>query len=384
MAAPCSRWRPAALSLLFGCGDPPVEPAQACAHARVLEVPASVIARSGRTLDVAGGWAVGTIAEDGTHTLDLELDIELVGLARFVAFDHDPQSGRMWVATWSFDETEEAWLFQFDARGQLEWSERLDALGPVQHVSLRHHEGALYVATRASASEGELPSLRVERRDAAGATQWLRDDLLDPFAGPLAHAELRGVAEGALAMLATPPLIDYGPSYPLTLDLASGATIWLDAQGHSAIALATTDDRVHVAWSANARLDDEAWLAGEHVELEPARSTLRSSTPSGTMLAEVEVAWPERFGESQQQLDIEVALLGDHIASLVQGSGGLGLTLHSREGALLCQEVLDVPILGMLGPAHPLEGREQIAIVVEYARLDDIADLGILLLDPLE
>lgn len=372
----------ASLWLLPACGDPAIEVQPACASARLLDVPALAITRSGRTLDAS--WRVGQLASDGSHTPLIELDIDLVIPTRFVAFEHDAQSGRMWVATWSFDADEQAWLFQFDASGQLAWSDPLDALGDIQHASLIHHDGALYVALRVLAQD-QVPRLRVERRDLDGEPQWVNDALLDASGEPFAHAELRGVAAGTLAMLATPPLIDYGPSYPLTLELDSGERVWLDGAGTDSIALAPFDDALYVAWSYNAQLDVEAELHGERIELVPARSHLRASTTSGSPLAATaQVEWPEGFGATVQSLDIELAPLGDRLASLVQGNGVLGLTLHSREGELVCQSLLDVPVLGLLGPAQALEGREQVAIVVDAAELDDVSALGILLLEPLE
>lgn len=350
----------------------------------MLDVPARAITRSGRTLGVGGPWQVGALAADGSHTPLVELDIDVVDVGRFVAFEHDPQSGRMWVATWSFDADQPAWLFQLDARGQREWSEPLDTLGRIEHASLHHHEGALYVALR-TRSDGALPNLRVERRDAAGLVQWANEALPDPFEGLMAMAELRGVADGALVLLATPPLIDSGPSYPLTLELDSGAPRWLDGAGTDSIALAPVDDALYVAWSYDAQLDVEAELHGERIELVPARSLLRASTASGTALATAApVEWPAGFGADVPALDIELAPLGEHLASLVLGAGRLGLTLHSREGELACQGELDVPVLGLLGAAQAIEGREQVAIVVDTTELDDVSALGILLLEPLE
>jgi hypothetical protein len=330
LALPRACWCLASLSLAT-CSDAPIDPPPACASVRVLDVPVLAITRSGYTLDAS--WRVGVLGPTGSHAPLVELDHELVSLARAVAFEHDPQSGRMWVSTWSFDEGEPALLLQFDASGQLDWSEPLDTLGRVGDVSLYQHEGALFVATRVQ-PEGALPSLRVERRDAAGVVQWTNAALLGPFDEPMAMAELRGVVEDTLVLVATPPHIDSGPSYALAL------------------------------------------------ELEPARSLLRAATASGTTLVdETQVEWPAGFGADQHALDIELAPLGDRIASFVQGNGVLGLTLHARSGELECQRLLDVPVLGLLGLAQALDGREQVAILVEAARLDDVADLAILLVE---
>lgn len=370
-----SAWNLASLALLtIGCGERTIE--RDCASVQLIPHHGRVLSQSGRTLDVVGGWKVGEIQPDGTHldvvTLALDLDPSL----QDVAFEHDPQTGRMWVMTWyEGPQPGPTWLVQFDATGQVEWSEDLGAVGIVRDASLLYQQGSLFLAMRVDdfdyAYSYEHPHLQVERRDGSGLVQWSRSDLLTPDGdGNFAGAELHGVVGDALALLATPPLTDYGPSYPLTLDVETGETLWLASERHSSIALAADEERLHIAWSESARIDPERYPP-ERVELEPARSVLRETSREGTILAEGAATWPEAFSRTTYGPHIQVAPLGEQIVSLVEGMSGIGITVHTREGERVCQDILPIPML-LGGVAQAIVGREQIIVpVVDYASLED-------------
>jgi hypothetical protein len=340
---------------LVSCGDRAIELDRVCVRTRLLPISPDTITRSGRTLS-ASGWHVGQIELDGSVTAvtSLEVDVPPLYLGRL---DHDPVSGRMWVLAWAGEEP--AWLYQFDAAGQVEWANELVGFaGPiVSGGSLRYHDDSIVFAVTIQTQSG-YPSLLIERRDLAGETLWTRDDISMPDdVIPFRSAELIGVSGDALSMIATPPLIDYGPSFPLTLDVATGDTIWSGPDGHDPLRMIVDDEHLFLAWMEGPRYDPEQ--LPEQVEIAPASSSLSQTTPSGEQLTQDNVEWPKGWRTSWDDKDLEFAWMGERVVTLVEGSEQFGVTVHAKDGTLECQGTLDVEIDGIASAAMGIEGREQ-------------------------
>jgi hypothetical protein len=349
-----------------------------CVSVRVLEFSSDQITRSGRTFHDLSDWTIGQIEPDGSYTTVMQLDVDLNVVDYHGTIEHDPESGRMWLLAWSYEDLP-GWLFQFDATGQVEWADELnDVGGTVVRGSLLHHDDALVVAMRVQAMGP--PSLIVERRDLAGEVVWTSGELPTPDDyGLFATAQLVGVADGAIAMVATPPLIDYGPSYPLTLDFASGIPIWTSqGDGHDPLAMAVDDQRVYLAWTSGPRFDPDQ-LPEKRVEIERATSSLKAVTPDGEALVQAELEWPKGWREFEDD-EIALAWMGDRLISLVGGSSAIGVTVYDQQGELECQGKIDLDI-EYLGPAIGLAGREQTVVAVAL-RTEQAPVPGMLLLEP--
>ncbi|HVI03631.1 MAG TPA: hypothetical protein VM869_33280 [Enhygromyxa sp.] len=342
---------------LLSCGERTIDPLdRECVRARILPFSPDRITRSGRTLFELSDWSIEQIEPDGSLTTVVQLDVDLDPASYYGAIEHDPVSGRMWLLAASRNDLP-AWLFQFDAAGQVEWADELSDLGgEVNGGGLLHHEGALIVTIGTETPPWEREVI-VERRDLSGAVVWSRGDLPTPDDDSVfASANPIGVVDGVLALIATPPLIDYGPSFPLTLDFATGETIWSGADGHDPIRMAVDDERLYLAHTGGPRFDSERFPS-ELIELEPATSTLEAVSPSGEVIMQDQVEWPQGW-RGHDDDEIALVRLGDRLISLVQGSEALGVTVHDRAGELECQGKLDLDI-DRVGWGITLEGRAQ-------------------------
>lgn len=376
---------------LLSCGDRTIELDRVCVHARLLPIAPDMITRSGRTLTVWGPWRVGQIELDGSVTTVTSLEVDLEPVLHRGQLEHDPVSGRMWLLAWDGDET--AWLYQFDAAGQVEWADELvDFAGPVTWGgSLLYHDASiLFAVTIELEGEYQYPSLVIERRDLAGETLWTRGDIpTDDVGTPFASAELIGVSGDALSMIATPPLIDYGPSFPLTLDVATGTTIWSGAEGHDPLRMIVDDEQLLLAWTQGPRFDPEQ-LPDSKVEIERASSSLRRTTRSGEELTQDDAEWAKGWRSGWDDDNLALAWMGARAVTLVEGSEQFGVTVHAKEGTRECQGTLDVEIGRLRGKAIGIEGREQWLVGVdvgvgeadEYGYFDEY-DHNVLLLEPL-
>lgn len=370
---------------LVSCGDRTIEPERVCVRARLLPIAPDMITRSGRTLYGWGGWSVDQIELDGTTTTVTSLAVELSPLYRGT-LEHDPVSGRMWLLAWA--DGESSWLYQFDAAGQVEWADELiDFAGPAGFGgSLLHHDDAIVLALTIEPM-GEVPRLVVERRDLTGAVTWTRDEIPTKDEETLFRsASLVGVSGDALGMIATPPLIDYGPSYPLTLDFATGETIWLGDEGHDPVGMIADDEHLVLAWTTGPRFDIEQ-VPEKYVEIERASSSLRRITPQGQQLTQDDVEWPKGWRGGWDDDDLALAYMGDRVVTLVEGSERFGVTVHAADGTLECQGIVDVEFDVAIGPGIGVVGREQWLIQVGTAVEDDeygAYERATLLLEPLE
>lgn len=377
---------------LVSCGDRVIDLDRVCVRARVLPINPDMVTRSGRTLTVWGGWSVDQIEPDGSVTTVTSLEVDLEPVFYSGHLEHDPVSGRMWLLAWGWDD-EPAWLYQFDATGQVEWADELvDFEGPVTWGGslLYHDESIVFAVTIQPPGEYQYRSLVIERRDLAGETVWTRGDIPTSDEGiPFASAELIGVSGDALSMIATPPLTDYGPSFPLTLDVATGTTIWSGAEGHDPLRMIVDDERLVLAWTEGPGFDVEQ-LPDQKVEIERASSSLRRTRPSGEDSTQDDVEWPKGWRTGWDDDNLALAWMGERAVTLVEGSEQFGVTVHANDGTLECQGTLDVEIDSITGWAIGIEGREQWLVNVdigvgepdEYGYYDE-HDRRVLLLEPL-
>lgn len=331
---------------LVGCG----REAQ-CVDVELLALDVTHVRPSGRTL--GPGWAVGQLDASGVHTPLLELQID----ASYDQhdFDHSPLDDRMWLLGWDFvDNT--AMLYQFDASGAVEWSDPLDEHAFVRDGSVLHHEGALLVALSVEADPESFPQLVVERRELDGTLVWTRSAILEPHEPnprPFARGDLIGVAGDAVVLHATPPLTDYGPSYPLTLDLATGDTIAI-GEGHTNLEVAHDDERLQLSWVQSARKS-----LPDFEEVEPAQTNLRVTGPSGEALASSDTKWTKGwFRGAWYNDDVELAWTGDRLVSLTEGDRKLGVTVHDRDGTRTCTSTLALEDIDVLQWAVGLAGTD--------------------------
>jgi hypothetical protein len=373
---------------LVGCGEQTVGIDRECVRARILEISLHQITRTGRTLS-EWAWSIGQIESDGSLTTVMQLDIDLDLLDYDGSIAHDPASGRMWLLATSYNFP--AWLFQFDASGQLEWADELsDIGGAVTGGALLHHDGALVLAVGVETTPRNR-NLVVQRRDLTGEVVWTRSDIPTPDDGTvLASGRPIGVVGDALAMIVTPPLTDYGPSYPLTLSFASGEPIWSGEDGHDPLAMIVDDERLYLGWTSGPRFDYER-LPDEYVELERASSSLQVVTPGGQELVQDQVEWPKGWRRFEDKA-IALAWMGDRLISLVEGADALGVTVHDKQGELECQGKLELGPVGHVGLAGwmiGIEGREQALarVAVRTGKLNEWGEhetaLRVLLLEPL-
>jgi hypothetical protein len=331
---------------LVGCGREPQ-----CVDVELLALDVTHVRASGRTL--GPGWAVGQLDASGVHTPLLELQID----ASYDQhdFDHSPLDDRMWLLGWDYVDNA-AMLYQFDASGAVEWSDPLDEHTAVRDGSVLHHEGALLVALTVETANS-FPRLVVERRELDGTVVWTRSEILlpdefDPM--PFARGELIGVSGSAVVLSATPPLIDYGPSYPLTLDLETGDTIAI-GEGHTNLEVAHDEERLQLSWVQSARKS-----LPDLEEVEPAQTNLRVTSPSGEALASSDTKWSKSwFRGAWYADDVELAWTGEQLVSLTEGDRKLGVTLHDVDGTRTCTSTLALDDIDVLtGWAIGLEGSD--------------------------
>ncbi|MFO7563531.1 MAG: hypothetical protein R6X02_12870 [Enhygromyxa sp.] len=384
-----------ALLSLSSCGKQ-IEPEPICARARILPIYPVMITPTGRVLAPgAEGWAVSQLEVDGTLTPIATLVTE-EAFRTFAWLEHDPLSGRMWLLDRGYGDTP-AWLYQFDAEGQLEWKVELsDYERPVQPGALHYHDGSIYVTLSMRGVWPRDPSdpniihdsLLIERRDLSGEVVWARADYQPPNTShELSSAVLVDVSGSALSMVATPPLIDYGPSYPLTIDIETGEVLWSGSDGHDPLRMAVEDTRLYLARVRPTQYDPER--LPEWVALAPASSSVSvhdSSTGAQANLSTTEwdrIVW--RYPGDWGRQNMTFGWLGAQLVSLVVADGEHGITVHDKDGALLCAGTLDLDF-ATIGRGVGIEGRSQFVVEVSVARggADDLEnEHGLLLIEPL-
>ncbi len=387
----------AALLTLSSCGGRTNEPESICARARILPIDPFMVTPSGRVLESrASGWAVSQLEADGTLTPVTTLETSEFAVFVRAWLEHDPSSGRMWVlegSDWLSDKP--TTLYQFDADGQLEWEIPLvDYERPVDAGSLHFHEDSLYVALtmeRAAPADPSEPgapkSLVIERRDLNGAMLWSRADYGPPQTSDvLASAVLVDVAGSALSMVVTPPLIDYGPSYPLTVDIETGDVLWSGSDGHAPLRMAVSDAQLYLGWVTPRSYDPERWP--EKVVLAHTSSSLSVHAPSTGAQANLEaVDWSAidwRYPGVGRET-YAMGWMGARLVSVVVAAGEHGVTVHDADGTLLCQGALDIEF-DAVHRGMGIDGRSQFVagVSVGLGDADDAEEEhGLLLIEPL-
>lgn len=359
--------------LALGCGPPAIEPLPICVSTRVLELEPCSITRSGALLfQTSEGLVVRQLDEDGTLSEFATLEVAETCEQGGTSFEHDPATGRMWlIDPLGYDEDTPARLWQFDSAGHVEWERELVHEGRYsRYGSVYHHDGALFVSASLEPlvpfdpndpdDWPESNTMLVERLDLAGELVWARMDYLDSGGTNFASGGAFSMTSGGLAMRATPPLIDYGPSFPLVISPDDGAVIWL-GEGHDPLRMITDGEHVFLAWTLRAKLDYINIGDGPPLrELAPAVSKLDIRSPTGELLGHGEVEWP-----GWVELSSALALLGDQIATIVGTEGGpVGITLHAKDGTLECKSTLELGD-AYVNSATSIEGREQIVVAIE-------------------
>ena len=362
---------------LVHCSSRTIEPDVVCVQARVLlelEQEPCLITPSGLTVFATGAaLTLRQLELDGTLTEVMTLPVD--GWCHDFAFEHDVASGRMWVLEGHDRDTETpAQLRQFDASGQVEWARELSQGDrPVARGSLLHHQDALYVAMTLdwvippdpTDYENYLaPTLVIERRDPSGELVWTRGDYPTPDGSSnFASAGLVNLNEAGLSMVATPPLIDYGPSYPFTIDGENGDVVWSGGEGrengHDGLWMVGDDQQLYLAWTLDPRIDPTK--LPERVEIESGRSYLEVMTPTGLERAFSEVHWSD-----WNDTNVRLATMGEQILSLVDGVPGLGVAVHDKTGELACKGTLELPegvqVDQFYGRPVEIEGRDQVVV----------------------
>lgn len=371
---------------LVSCGDRTIDLDRVCVRARILPIAADMITRSGRTLNAWDGWSVHQIETDGSLTMvtSLAIDLEPPYLGYL---EHDPVSGRMWLIAWDHDQT--TWLYQFDAAGQVEWADALDDFEhPTRGGAVLYHDDSIVLAVTVQ-PEGfaQSPRLVVERRNLAGDTLWTRAEIPTQDGDTVfASGQPIGVSNDALSMIVTPPLIDYGPSFPLTLDITTGTTIWSGADGHDPLRMIADDELLFVAWNTGPFWDFEQ--LPPYPEIDPLRTSLARITPSGEISTQAEIEWPKQWRREVEDDNLALAWMGDRVVTLVQGTEQFGVTVHNKDGTLECQGKLDVEIVSVRAPVG-IKGRAQwlAEVDVPYGEPNEYGEYDyerrILLLEPL-
>ena len=314
-----------------------------------------MVTRTGLVLSKGENWRVARLESDGTLTPLVELETETFPYSAWGWLEHDPVSGRLWLLTTEFDHGLDvavpSRLYHYDASGALEWMTELEGyVRPVVGTNLHFDaaEGALYLAMSLDAGPPEEPdypwgvprTLVLERRDEAGAVVWARSDY-ENSDGELSSARLVGISDGALVMIATPPLIDWGPSYPLSVDPETGASLWTDGEGSEDIRIAVSDTRAYVSTVYSARFDIER---PDPVQLEPARSALSVHVPpTGVELAREQLEWvPLQWRpHSGHGESIAFGRMGSRVVSVLDTAHASGIAVYDSEGTALCQSELD-------------------------------------------
>lgn len=376
------------------CGGDTVDPTPVCAKTQLVPVDPMMVTATGRVLaPLADSWAIRQLDADGSLSAVATVPSSGSPLAGFGWLEHDPLSGRMWLVESWWDETPSV-LHQLDADGEIEWTvELVDYERGATANSLHYDDGALYLALSLDQlapdpddpeDPGTPGTLVVERRDLDGAVVWTRSDYTPPNTHEwFASARLVGVSDGALSMVATPPLIDYGSSYPLTLAVGTGEVLWSGAEGHDPLRMAVSDDRLYLGWGRGRVHDD--YTKPEPAVVEPSMSTLSVHAPSTGAEARSEILdWPAIDWGASGVWDgrrITLGWMGPQLLLLVQGrKGEHGLAIYDEAGVLVCQGVLDREIRE-LGRGVGIEGRAQ--FVVEVGGPSDDDPRALLLVEPL-
>jgi hypothetical protein len=378
----------------LGCGPPTIEVNPICVSTRVLELDPCWVTHSGALLlQTPEGLVVRQLHEDGTH--DELATLEVGETCEWgTAFEHDPTTGRMWlIVPGPYGEDIPGRLVQLDSTGHVEWERELVHEGRASRRGwVYHHEGALFVSMSLAplvpfdpADPDDWPEpnmLSFERIDLAGELVWARTDYFTPESPDLHFASggAIGMTSGGLAVLATPPLIDDGPSFPSVISPDDGAVIWAGEEGHEHLHGSTDGQDLLLTWTRAARLD---WMnPGDGStplrELEPARSLLDVRSPTGEVLGHGEVEWP-----GWTELSSSSAPLGDQLATIVgtrdggnDDGGRTGITLHAKDGTLECKGTLELGDVSV-GYATNIEGREQVVAFIERRVGEDENGYGV-------
>ncbi|NVB43325.1 hypothetical protein G6O69_36205 [Pseudenhygromyxa sp. WMMC2535] len=265
-------------------------------------------------------------------------------------------------------------LARYDAEAQLEWRLELDSSGQaVDASSLLYHEGALYLALRTRDDSGQLI---LERRALSGATTWTRSDYAPPAtSSALRSARLIGVSGSTLAMVATPPLTDYGPSYPLSVDIETGAVQWSGEDGHDPLTMTVGDAHVYLGW-----------VRPPTVELADTTSSLSLHAPSsGAQISLGELSWPELDwnSSSQDPRSLVSGWMGAQLVTILASAGAHGYAIHDVDGERQCQGSFALEFVA-LQAAVGIEGRSQLVAQVSVTLDDegDVAERGLLVIEP--
>jgi hypothetical protein len=366
------------IALALGCGPSALEINPICVSTRVLELDPCGVTRSGvLLLQAPEGLVVRQLHADGTLNELATLEVGQT-CERGTAFEHDPATGRMWlIVSGSFDDATPGRLMQFNSTGHVEWERELVHEGRYSRGGwVFHHDGALFVSMSLEPlvpfdpndpdDWPEPPSLLIERLDLAGELAWARMDYFTPDSPDLHFASggVLGMTSGGLALYATPPLIDYGPSYLSVISPDDGAVVWAGDEGYDDLRVATDDEDLFLTWTHPARLDYINVGDGPPLrELEPARSLLDIRSPTGELLGHSEIEWPGWI-----ELSSALALLGDQVATIVGIDGvpgsPVGITLHAKDGTLACKGALELGDAS-IWHATSIEGREQVVVFIE-------------------
>lgn len=241
---------------------------------------------------------------------------------------------------------------------------------------LIHHEDSIVFSMAARSADER--TLVVERRNLAGEVLWSRIDIPSQSEGfVLARGGPIGVSGGAVAMLASPPYVDYGADYPITLDLTSGATIWSRDDNLDPLRMIVDDEQIFLAWTAGPRYD------ADEVEIERSSSSLGRIGPSGEILSQSDVEWPKGWRRWPER-DVALAWMGERVVTVIEGSGRLGVTVHAKDGTLECQGLVDVEFNRIAGRASGIAGREQWLVPVQSGDpYTESVEFATLLLEPL-
>lgn len=357
------------MATVASCSDRTIEPDVRCVATRIVPLDVDQITRTGRVLQFRlSGWDIGQLETDGSLTpiATFELD-EPVGYAS-AWLEHDPETDRMWLLVGADEDLgRPTRLHQLDADGQLAWTRELTAERPVLGGSVLYHEDNLYLALTIDDVQPADPEdwesyipyeLVLERHDLEGNVLWTNSSLADEPSG-FAFAGLIRVIGSTLAMVATPPYIDYGPSYPATVDIETGAVLWAGAEdGHDPLRVLADGESLYLAW--NEVIDRDIPLSG---------STLSVRAPSdGSELARSDVEWRPGASPGFGGANIALGWMGERLVSVVETEQLVdavrsGVTVHEKDGTLVCQATLDAEF-DSFSRGYSIDGREQFFVIV--------------------